>query len=93
VGKVLAEDQRVRMQSWTRTLLAWSLWLATLGCCAAGLVVTRAVVRPLTAGVLVEGAAGALLMLCTKHHASGVRPDRRGGGEAALAAGPGPPSA
>jgi hypothetical protein len=50
----------VRMQPRTRTLLAWSLWLATLGCCAAGLVVTLAVVRPLTAGVLVEGAASAL---------------------------------
>jgi hypothetical protein len=48
------------MQPRTRTLLAWSLWLATLGCCAAGLVVTLAVVRPLTAGVLVDGAVRAL---------------------------------
>jgi hypothetical protein len=48
------------MQPRTRTLVAWSLWLATLGCCAAGLVVTLAVVRPLTAGVLVDGAARAL---------------------------------
>ena len=30
----------------TRTMLAWSLWLAAFGCCAAGLAVTLAVVRP-----------------------------------------------
>jgi hypothetical protein len=45
----------------TRTVLAWSLWLATLGCCAAGLAVTLAVVRPLTVTVLAEGAARALV--------------------------------
>jgi hypothetical protein len=39
---------------------AWSLWLATFGCCAAGLAVTLAVTRPLTVAVLVEGAAYAL---------------------------------
>ena len=39
---------------------AWALWLATFGCCAAGLAVTLAVVRPLTVAVLVEGAAHAL---------------------------------
>jgi hypothetical protein len=49
------------MQPRTRTLLAWWLWLATFGCCAAGLAVTLAVVRPLTAGVLAEGAARALV--------------------------------
>ena len=48
------------MQPRTRTLLAWAFWLATLGCCAAGLAVTLAVVRPLTVAVLVEGAAHAL---------------------------------
>ena len=41
-------------------LLAWPLWLATLGCCAAGLAITLAVTRPLTIAVLVEGAARAL---------------------------------
>jgi hypothetical protein len=51
----------VRMQPRTRTLLAWSLWLATLGCCAAGLAVTLAVVRPLTVGVLAQGAVRALV--------------------------------
>ena len=48
------------MQPRTRTLLAWALWLATFGCCAAGLAVTLAVTRPLTVAVLVEGAAHAL---------------------------------
>jgi hypothetical protein len=48
------------MRARTRTLVAWSLWLATFACCAAGLVVTLVVTRPLTAGVLVEGGAFAL---------------------------------
>ena len=48
------------MQPRTRTLLAWSLWLATFGCCAAGLLVTLAISRPLTLAVLAEGAARAL---------------------------------
>jgi len=50
----------VTMQPRTRTLLAWSLWLATFGCCAAGLLVTVAISRPLTLAVLAEGAARAL---------------------------------
>jgi hypothetical protein len=37
-------------------MLAWGLWLVTFGCCAAGLLVTLAIYRPLTLGVLVEGA-------------------------------------
>jgi hypothetical protein len=49
------------MQPRTRTVLAWSLWLAALGCCAAGLAVTLAMTRPLTFGVLAEGAARALV--------------------------------
>jgi hypothetical protein len=40
----------------TRRVLAWALWLVTFGCCAAGLLVTLAIYRPLTLGVLVEGA-------------------------------------
>jgi hypothetical protein len=40
----------------SRTLLAWSLWLGTLGCLLGGLAVTLAVTRPLTADVLVTGA-------------------------------------
>jgi hypothetical protein len=47
-----------------RTLLAWSLWLATMGCLLGGLLVTLAVVRPLTAEVLVNGAVdGAFWLL------------------------------
>jgi hypothetical protein len=52
-----APSQPVR----NRTVLAWSLWLAAFGLCAAGLAVTLAVVRPLTVAVLVEGAARALV--------------------------------
>jgi hypothetical protein len=48
------------MQARTRVLLAWSLWLATFGCCAAGLLVTLAVTRPLTLAVVARGAAYAL---------------------------------
>jgi hypothetical protein len=51
----------VPMPTRTRTMLAWSLWLATFGCCAAGLAVTLAVVRPLTVAVLAEGAARAVV--------------------------------
>jgi hypothetical protein len=39
-----------------RTLLAWSLWLGTMACLLGGLLVTLAVVRPLTTEVLVNGA-------------------------------------
>jgi hypothetical protein len=39
-----------------RTVLAWCLWLATLGCLAGGLGVTLLMARPLTADVLVDGA-------------------------------------
>ena len=45
----------------TRTIVAWSLWLATFGCCLGGLVVTLAVTRPLTIGVLANGAGYALV--------------------------------
>lgn len=41
-------------------MVAWSLWLATFGCCAAGLAVTLALTRPLTLGVLAAGAVFAL---------------------------------
>jgi hypothetical protein len=40
----------------TRTLLAWSLWLATFCCLLGGLVVTLFLTRPLTADVLATGA-------------------------------------
>jgi hypothetical protein len=44
----------------SRNRLAWSLWLVTFGCCAAGLLVTLVVTRPLTLAVLVEGARFAM---------------------------------
>jgi len=50
----------VTMTTRTRTIVAWSLWLATFGCCAAGLLVTLVLIRPLTLRVLAEGAAFAL---------------------------------
>jgi hypothetical protein len=44
----------------TRTLLAWSLGLATLGCCAGGLLAALLWIRPLTLRLLAEGAGTAL---------------------------------
>ena len=44
------------MHPTTRTLQAWLLFAATLACLLGGLVVTLAVVRPLTTEVLVNGA-------------------------------------
>ena len=43
-----------------RRLLAWTLWLASFGCCAAGLVAALLWVRPLTLGLLATGAVAAL---------------------------------
>ncbi|HWD46226.1 MAG TPA: hypothetical protein VHM23_21380, partial [Actinomycetota bacterium] len=40
--------------------LAWALWLATMAACAAGLVVTLLIARPLTAQALLDGALFAL---------------------------------
>ena len=46
------------MRASTKTaVVAWCLWLASVGFCAAGLVVTLVVTRPLTAAVLADGAA------------------------------------
>ena len=44
------------MRTRTLVVLAWALWLVTFGCCAAGLLVTLAVYRPLTLATLAEGA-------------------------------------
>jgi hypothetical protein len=41
--------------------MAWALWLATMGCCAAGLVATLFLTRPLTVQVLTGGAVYALV--------------------------------
>ncbi|HEY7607530.1 MAG TPA: hypothetical protein VID07_12260, partial [Actinomycetes bacterium] len=48
------------LQPRPRRLLAWALWAATMGGCAAGLVVALLVARPLTAQVLLDGALYAL---------------------------------
>jgi hypothetical protein len=50
----------VRVVARTKTLLAWSLWLATLGCCAGGLLAAVLWIRPLTPGLLATGASAAL---------------------------------
>jgi hypothetical protein len=50
----------VKLPARTRATLAWSLWLASFGCCAAGLLVSLALTRPLTLGVLARGVASAL---------------------------------
>jgi hypothetical protein len=50
----------VRVVVKTKTLLAWSLWLATFACCAGGLLAALLWVRPLTPGLLATGAAAAL---------------------------------
>jgi hypothetical protein len=50
----------VSVRTRTKALLAWSLWLASLGCCAAGLLATLLWIRPLTLGLLAQSAAGVL---------------------------------
>jgi hypothetical protein len=49
-------EDAMRLQPRTRTVLAWALWLATMGSCATGLVVALLIARPLTAQVIGEGA-------------------------------------
>jgi hypothetical protein len=49
-------EEVMELRSRTTAVLAWSMWLLAFGCCAAGLLVTLAIYRPLTVGVLVEGA-------------------------------------
>jgi hypothetical protein len=53
----------VELGSRTRAVLAWALWLVSFGCCAAGLLVTLAIYRPLTAAVLAEGAVYAFFFV------------------------------
>jgi hypothetical protein len=50
----------VRVRARTKTLLAWSLWLATLVCCAGGLLAALLWIRPLTLSLLAGGASNAL---------------------------------
>ena len=53
----------MELRSRTRTVLAWALWLVAFGYCAAGLLVTLAIYRPLTLRVLVEGAVYAFFFV------------------------------
>jgi hypothetical protein len=46
-----------------KAVLAWGLWLVTFGCCAAGLLVTLAITRPLTLEVLAQGAVYAFFFV------------------------------
>ena len=48
------------MRPRSKTLLSWSLWLATVSCCAGGLVAALLWIRPLTLELLAEGAGAAL---------------------------------
>jgi hypothetical protein len=50
----------MKLQARARTLLAWSLFLATLACCLGGLVVAGICIRPFTAAALARSAADAL---------------------------------
>jgi hypothetical protein len=50
----------VSVRTRTKALLAWSLWLASLGCCVGGLLATLLWIRPLTLGLLAQAAAGVL---------------------------------
>jgi hypothetical protein len=50
----------VTVRTSTKTLLAWGLWLASLGCCVGGLLATLLWIRPLTLGLLAQAAAGVL---------------------------------
>jgi hypothetical protein len=51
------------MPARAKVVLAWALWLVTFGCCAAGLLLTLAIYRPLTLDVLGEGAAYAFFFV------------------------------
>ena len=53
----------MELRSRTTAVLAWSMWLVAFGCCAAGLLVTLAIYRPLSVGVLVEGAVYAFFFV------------------------------
>jgi hypothetical protein len=55
-----ARSRALRLRAGTRSWLAWGLWLATMGLCAGGLVVTLFVTRPLTLQALAGGAAFAV---------------------------------
>jgi hypothetical protein len=53
------EDQRVKLHARTRMAFAWSLWLVTVGCCAA----LRAVIGALTLAVVADAAFWLVFLL------------------------------
>ena len=53
------EDQTVTLHARIRMALAWSLWLVTVGCCAA----FGAVIRPLTLAVVADAVFSLVLLL------------------------------
>jgi hypothetical protein len=54
------EGRTVKLRRRARTVLAWSLFLATLGCCVGGLVAAVVFTRPLTMAALARSAGNAL---------------------------------
>jgi hypothetical protein len=56
-------EEMVWMPARAKVVLAWALWLVTFGCCAAGLLGTLAIVRPLTVSVLGQGAVYAFFFV------------------------------
>jgi hypothetical protein len=50
----------VHVAARTKTMLDWSLWLATFACCAVGPLAALLWLRPLTPGLLATGAGAAL---------------------------------
>jgi hypothetical protein len=53
----------VKLHARTRITLAWSLWLVTVGCCAAFLAVTLVVIRPLTLAVVADASFSLVFLL------------------------------
>jgi hypothetical protein len=53
----------VKLSARTRTTLSWSLWLITVGCCAAFLAVTLVVIRPLTLAVVADAVFSLVFLL------------------------------
>ena len=78
------------MRPRTRVVLAWALWLVSFGCCAAGLLITLAIYRPLTLAVLVEGAVYACARV--RHRRAGAGPAAAGEPDRLAAGRPGSPA-
>jgi hypothetical protein len=53
----------VKLHARTRIAFAWSLWLVIVGCCAAFLAITLAVIRPLPLAVVADAAYWLVFLL------------------------------